>query len=193
MVSSVVMGVVIALVLMFVGVLAVLGIVIGYLTWKDIHQEQHSILRSHPVLGRFRYLAEKVSPEIRQYFTDGTDKQPFAPDDFKTVAKASKYISTVESFGSDRDYEAGGFFLKNAMFPKLESELAKDKEIDEVATKKYVIDHEGVFSRDEHVEDVLHNRYMLKDEDAIVIGRETCANPFIVKSVFGMSAMSFGS
>lgn len=47
-----------------------LSVVIIGLIWlfKDKGQDQHSVLRNFPVLGRIRYISEKVGPELRQYF-----------------------------------------------------------------------------------------------------------------------------
>ena len=48
----------------------VLGIVVvlaATAVW-DVVQTQHSVLRVYPILGRLRYLIEKIGPEIRQYF-----------------------------------------------------------------------------------------------------------------------------
>ena len=33
-----------------------------YLLFKDKRQEQHSVLRNFPVLGRIRYFSEKIGP-----------------------------------------------------------------------------------------------------------------------------------
>lgn len=32
---------------------------------RDLHQEQHSILRNFPILGRVRYFFETLRPEVR--------------------------------------------------------------------------------------------------------------------------------
>ena len=49
--------------------IVLLGIVIMSLIWlfKDKGQDQHSVLRNFPVLGRIRYISEKIGPELRQY------------------------------------------------------------------------------------------------------------------------------
>ena len=35
---------------------------------RDVTQTQHTIRRNHPVIGRFRYLFEKLGEFFRQYF-----------------------------------------------------------------------------------------------------------------------------
>jgi glutamate synthase domain-containing protein 2 len=172
--------------LILVGVIVVLAII-----YKDKKQVQHAVLRSHPLLGRIRYIAEKVSPEFKDYF--GNNKHPFSKEDLITVVKQSKYLSNMSAFGTDRDYDAGGFFLNNSMFPVRDEEMRLDEEVSMADTKKYLIDKEGLFSREEHMIEHKQDRYLLRDEDAIILGKETCSSPFIVKGQVGMSAMSFGS
>src|SRR5699024_12506937 len=43
---------------------------------KDKYQSQHAILRTHPILGRMRYIFEMIGPEMRQYWflNDKEDK-----------------------------------------------------------------------------------------------------------------------
>lgn len=50
---------------------------IGYLLLIS-RRAQHSIIRSHPILGWLRYLLEKMGPEFRQYwFDDDQSGKPF--------------------------------------------------------------------------------------------------------------------
>lgn len=45
----------------------------------DLVQKRHAIRRNFPVAGRFRYLFEKVRPELHQYFVESnTSGRPFA-------------------------------------------------------------------------------------------------------------------
>ena len=45
----------------------------------DIFQRSHSVLRNYPIAAHFRFLLEKVRPEIRQYFLeDDSTGSPFA-------------------------------------------------------------------------------------------------------------------
>src|SRR5699024_5764172 len=57
----------------------------------------------------------------------------------------------------------------------------------------YNIEHEGIFQRKEHRHDAAVDPYLLKDEDAIIIGKDTCKYPFVAKGHIGQSAMSYGS
>lgn len=166
-------------------------LVLLFLYYKDKKQEQSSVLRNHPLLARVRYIAEKISPEIKDYF--GDKKQPISKDDYVALVKSSKYISTMTSFGTEKDYDIGGYFLKNAMFPVRDEDMKMDREVDKANTRKYIIDKEGLFSRKEHMEDTIHERHLLADEDVIVLGSKTCRYPFVLKGQVGMSAMSYGS
>lgn len=108
---------------------------------------KHSIIRSHPFLGWMRYLLEKLGPEFRQYWFDNdTEGKPFSRADFVGLVYAAKYRTDLISFGGRRDYEKPGFYLSNAMFPQLTSELRVDNE-KLIPGKKYVITDEGLFTR----------------------------------------------
>lgn len=153
---------------------------------------KHSIIRSHPYLGWMRYLLEKLGPELRQYWFDSdTEGKPFSRDDFVGLMKAAKYRTDLISFGGKRDYEKPGFYLSNAMFPKLTSELNVDNE-KLIPGKKYVITDEGVFTRREKFIEEQVKPWLLPDGEVIVVG-EQCKHPWRLKGMFGASATSFGA
>ncbi|BAH42205.1 conserved hypothetical protein [Brevibacillus brevis NBRC 100599] len=156
-------------------------------------QPKHSIIRSHPFLGWMRYLLEKLGPEFRQYwFESDTEGKPFSRSDFVGMVYAAKYRTDLISFGGKRDYEEPGFYLSNAMFPRLTSELRVDNE-KVVPGKKYEITHEGLFTRREKlIEELEVKPWMLHDEDVIVVG-ENRRQPWRLKGMFGASATSFGA
>ncbi|MFC5470246.1 glutamate synthase-related protein [Cohnella suwonensis] len=153
---------------------------------------KHSIIRSHPFLGWIRYLLEKLGPEFRQYWFDNdTEGKPFSRADFVGLVYAAKYRTDLISFGGRRDYEKPGYYLSNALFPKLTSELRIDNET-LAPGKKYVITDEGLFTRKEKIVDEQVKRWLLRDDDAIVIG-ENRRHPWTLKGLFGASATSFGA
>ena len=163
-----------------------------YLYFFDRKQRQHSILRSYPILGRLRYLFESVGPEMRQYFFDeDNDGKPFSRVQFAEVVKSSKYLERLIGFGSKRDFEKPGYYLRNSMFPTLNTDMRTDNSV-RVATRRYVTDEEGLFSRKEHSEEFEADPWLLTAEDAVVIG-PGCRTPFRVRGLVGMSAMSYGS
>lgn len=159
----------------------------------DRRQKEHSVLRNYPVLGNIRYFLENIGPELRQYlFTNNREGKPFSRFQYENVVKAGKYKERIHGFGSERDFDATGFYIRNAMFPKLHEELRIDQD-PKIKTMLYRIDHEGLFNRREHREDALVDPHYLADEDAVVIGGNTCRIPFKVKGLVGQSAMSYGS
>lgn len=166
--------------------------VMVYLKVVDSGQESHSILRNFPILGRIRYITEKVGPELRQYLFDHDNGgKPFSRLDYKHVVLPSKYGNNVLGFGSERNFDNAGYYIKNAMFTKQQEEMKVDNS-QLVSTKMYTQDEEGLFTRREHLEQVEARPWLLDDDHAVVIGKQ-CQQPFTVKSPVGMSAMSYGS
>ncbi|WP_019241590.1 MULTISPECIES: FMN-binding glutamate synthase family protein [Bacillus] len=164
-----------------------------YLYIRDHNQKQHSILRNFPVLGKIRYSTEQIGPEIRQYLINNdTDGKPFSRKDYQDVVKAGKYKERLVGFGSLRNFNESGFYIKNTLFPKLKEEMAVDQS-QKINTRIYKIDNEGLFLRKEHQEEKVIDPYYLKDNDAIVIGEYTCKTPFVTKGLIGQSGMSFGA
>ncbi|WP_261300507.1 FMN-binding glutamate synthase family protein [Paenibacillus andongensis] len=153
---------------------------------------KHSIIRSHPFLGWIRYLLEKLGPEFRQYWFDNdTEGKPFSRADYVGLVYAAKYRTDLISFGGRRDYEKPGFYLSNAMFPKLTSELRVDNEV-LLPGRKYVITDEGLFTRKEKIVDEQIKPWLLHDNDTIVVGQNRLY-PWKLKGMFGASATSYGA
>ncbi|MFC5407091.1 glutamate synthase-related protein [Cohnella soli] len=179
------------LTILIVIIVVPLLIFLGYM-YALSKKAKHSIIRSHPFLGWIRYLLEKLGPEFRQYWFDNdTEGKPFSRADFVGLVYAAKYRTDLISFGGKRDYEKPGYYLSNALFPKLTSELRIDNET-LVPGKKYVITDEGLFTRKEKVVDEQVRRWLLRDDDAIVVG-ENRRYPWTLKGMFGASATSFGA
>lgn len=173
-------------------ILGVLGVG-AYLFFLDRRQKQHPILRNYPVLGRVRYLFEKIGPEFRQYFFDNDrEGKPLSRKEFEHIVRKSKYKRDVLGFGSQRDFEEAGYYIRNSMFPKLTDELKMDRKT-KVTTNRYLLLKDPLFTqREEHLEEDESLAYLLDEEDTIIIGENT-EQPFHVKGLIGMSAMSYGS
>ncbi|MGM9950317.1 MAG: FMN-binding glutamate synthase family protein [Lysinibacillus sp.] len=183
-----------ALLLMLIGAFIVYVLVL-YIVLKsrDIKQTQHAVRRNYPVFGRIRYFAEHLSPELRQYFFEGDHEgEPFSRLDFQFIVKSAKYAKTIIAFGSKRDFEKPGFYIKNAFFAKQLTDLEADN-TEVIETRKYVTDKDTFFGRHEHQEEGTLKPWKYQDKDAIVIGRDTCAIPYVLKSPVGMSGMSYGA
>ena len=158
----------------------------------DRRQTQHAILRNFPILGRLRYLLEHVGPEFRQYLFDGDlDGKPFSREGYRSIVYAGKYMKTLISFGSKRDFEKPGWYVRNAMLPTLADDMGVRLE-PRVATKRYVLDDEGLFSRSEHMEDKDVAPFTLSDRFALTLG-EDLEHPWVLRGLIGMSAMSYGA
>jgi glutamate synthase domain-containing protein 2 len=177
----------------FTVVLLVLILIGVYLFFIDRTQKQHPILRNYPVIGRVRYFLETIGPELRQYlFNNDREGKPFSRNDYQHIVKKAKYKRDVFGFGSQRDFDEAGYYIRNSMFPKLTEELKMDRKT-KVTTNRYLLINEPLFTqKKEYLERDESPVYLLEDEDAIVIGKKS-KNPFIVKGQIGMSAMSYGS
>src|SRR5690625_6726306 len=80
----------------------------------DSKQKEHSILRNYPVLGKIRYIFEKIGPEFRQYlFNNNNESKPFNRREFEYVYKSAKYHNRMIGYGSERDFKESGFYIVN--------------------------------------------------------------------------------
>ncbi|MCM2534189.1 FMN-binding glutamate synthase family protein [Neobacillus pocheonensis] len=179
--------------LIFVIIAIALMIFVFYLLVFDRNQKMHSILRNYPGLGRVRYFLEKMGPELRQYwFNSDTEGKPFSRDDYEHIVRSAKYKRDVVGFGSKRNFEEEGFYVRNDMFPKLTEEIKMDQETIAL-TKRYLLIKDPLFTqREEKWEDEESSAQLLHDKDAIIIGPNT-KYPFVLKGLIGMSAMSYGA
>ncbi len=167
-------------------------IILIYLFIKDKYQNQHSILKTHPVLGRLRYIFEMIGPEFRQYwFLNDKEGKPVDRDTQEAIAKAGKYANTVIGFGSKKDFSQTSFYLTNSMFPLNVDELSVNNK-KRYQSYTYQILNESVTSRKEKRNQVELQPWHLTDEHQIVIG-ENRKHPFHVKGLVGVSAMSYGA
>src|SRR5699024_7347714 len=159
---------------------------IVYLIFFDRKQKMHSILRNYPLLGRVRYFLEKIGPELRQYWFNSDDEgKPFSRKEYEHIVKSSKYKRDAIGFGSTRDFEQEGYYIKNAMFTKLSEEMEMDSDV-VTMTNRYLLIRDPLFTqREEKLETDKSFAYLLRDEDAVVIGPET-KHPFVAKGLVGM-------
>ncbi|MBW2372499.1 MAG: FMN-binding glutamate synthase family protein, partial [Deltaproteobacteria bacterium] len=152
---------------MFVVLLAMfLGppLVFAVLYWLDRRQTQHAVLRNYPILGRFRYLLEHIGPELRQYlFNADLEGKPFTREGYLSIVFAGKYLNTLISLGSKRDFDKPGWYVRNAMLPTLIDDMAAIRE-PRIPTRRYVIHDEGLFSRKEDLVDADVAPWTLDDE-----------------------------
>ncbi|MEY4630601.1 MAG: Glutamate synthase large chain precursor [Pseudomonadota bacterium] len=85
----------------------------------DMFQKGQTIRRNFPVLGRFRYLAEMIRPEIQQYFVESDeDGRPFSRNARSVVYARSKKQLATKPFGTMLDvYERGYEFVNHSLAP----------------------------------------------------------------------------
>lgn len=163
-----------------------------YLYFYDKRQKQHSVLRNYPVLGRMRYVLEKTGPELRQYlFNADHEGKPFNREEYLHMVLPGKYLNSIIGFGSKRNFEEAGYYIRNALFTKQNEEMRVDND-ELIHTMRYRVDEDNLFSRKEHREEIPALPWLLPEEDAIVIG-PNCEHPFHVRSLLGQSGMSYGA
>ena len=102
--------------------------VIGLLALQDIVQRRHAIRRVYPLVGRLRYLVERVGPELRQYIvTNDLEERPFNRAQRSWVYQNAKGVNAAVGFGTQRDPGVpGSFHFLPAAFPTLTEESPED-------------------------------------------------------------------
>ena len=101
---------------------AFLLIVVWYIV--DRVQTRHAIRHNYPVIGRFRYILERLGEFFRQYlFALDREEMPFNRAERTWIYRAAKNVDSTGAFGSTRDIRRPGaeLFL-NAAFPLLQEE-----------------------------------------------------------------------
>lgn len=108
--------------------LALSALALGWMYLVDVRQRQHAIRRNYPVIGRFRYLFERLGYFFRQYFYAlDREEQPFNRAQRSWVYRAAKNIDSTLAFGSTLDLAAPGavLFVPDE-FPTLEEDAVND-------------------------------------------------------------------
>jgi len=110
-----------ALFIFAVGIFILVAIVLYV---KDSFQKESTILRNYPLIGRFRFLFEKMGEFFRQYFfAMDREELPFNRAQRSWVYRAAKNEDSTVAFGSTKDLrQPGAIIFPNCPFPKLESE-----------------------------------------------------------------------
>lgn len=103
-------------------------ILIGY---YDMLQKKHSIRRNFPVIGNFRYMLEKVRPEIMQYFVEtDVDGRPFNRLERSLIYQRSKKGNDTAPFGTQKDVYAEGYeWLDHSIYPVNQHEIGHDPRV----------------------------------------------------------------
>lgn len=95
----------------------------------DVTQTRHAIRRNFPVIGRFRYLFERLGEFFRQYFfAQDREEMPFNRAERAWVYRASKGVDATVPFGSTRDLRrVGTIIFANAAYPIQDEDGEKSK------------------------------------------------------------------
>lgn len=118
-----------AALLIFVVGLAVLWAMVAFVL--DVTQTKHAIRRNYPVLGRFRYLFERLGEFFRQYFfAMDREELPFNRAQRSWVYRAAKNIDNTVAFGSTRNIRlAGSVLFVNCPYPTLKEDAVPPQPI----------------------------------------------------------------
>ena len=93
-------------------VLLVIAVALLLVAIHDVFQRKHAVLRNFPIVGHFRYLIEKIGPELRQYVVaDNEEERPFNRDQRRWIYATAKHQNAYFGFGTDNDIGATGHVL----------------------------------------------------------------------------------
>ncbi len=107
-----------ALFIFIIGSLA-LWLVIAFI--RDITQTRQAIRRNYPVIGRFRYIFERLGGFFRQYFfAMDREELPFNRAQRSWIYRAAKDLDNTVAFGSSKDnHSPGSVLFVNCPYPTL--------------------------------------------------------------------------
>jgi glutamate synthase domain-containing protein 2 len=89
--------------------LALLTVAYWMLGLRDMTQRRHSVLRNFPLLGRARYFAESIRPELRQYFVESDHEEtPYSRSMRTVIYQRAKGVLDTSPFGTRQDVYASG-------------------------------------------------------------------------------------
>ncbi len=88
----------------------------------DMFQAKHAIMRTFPLLGRLRYVAEDLRPKVYQYFIESDiDGRPFNRIDRSLVYQRAKQQKDTTPFGTQLDVYAEGYEWMNHSIAALDA------------------------------------------------------------------------
>ena len=111
--------------------LAAFGILLVALVIDDLTQTRHAVRRVYPLIGRFRYLVEKVGPELRQYIvTNDQEERPFTRTQRSWVYQTAKGLNSAIGFGTQHDvWRPGEYHFLPSPFATLTEEAPVDRRL----------------------------------------------------------------
>ncbi|MBC8404314.1 MAG: FMN-binding glutamate synthase family protein [Planctomycetes bacterium] len=107
------------------GTVAFLLLVLLNTYWRHF-QSSHTLLANFGFLAQFRYLAESVGPEFRQYlFSSDTEERPFNRNERAEVYRKSKGIDSSSAFGTLLSYDPEEAKIRHSFYPTDKQRLEK--------------------------------------------------------------------
>jgi len=105
--------------MILLALLAVVIAVLVVLAVIDLFQTRHAVRRNYPLIGRLRYLLEKIGPELRQYIvTDNDEERPFSRDQRRWVYASAKRENQYFGFGTDSKMDEPQYpIIRHSAFP----------------------------------------------------------------------------
>lgn len=109
----------------------VIAVGVGILLIWDVCQKEHSLLRTYPLVGHVRYLAEAAGVFLREFFyARDREEMPFNRADRSWVYRAAKTAETTIGFGSTRDPRPiGTIYFVPSPFPVLNKDAVETKAV----------------------------------------------------------------
>jgi glutamate synthase domain-containing protein 2 len=97
----------------------------------DITQKKQTIRRNFPIIGNFRYLLEKVRPEIMQYFVEtDTEGKPINRLFRSLIYQRAKNETSTSPFGTQWDvYRPGYEWIDHSIYAADPSELECEQRV----------------------------------------------------------------
>jgi glutamate synthase domain-containing protein 2 len=111
-------GLLIPFSLFFIAPFALCGVLSLIGMW-DILQTKQSLRRNYPIMAHFRFMMEKIRPEIRQYFLESdTDGTPFNRAKRSIVYQRAKGQLDKRPFGTQQDIYGNNFeWINHSLVP----------------------------------------------------------------------------
>lgn len=109
--------------------LGLLAIAVLYVV--DVTQTTHTVRRNYPVIGRLRYVMERLGEFFRQYFfAMDREEMPFNRAERAWVYRAAKGVDSTVAFGSTKDLRpVGTVIFVNTAYPTLDEDAAQPREV----------------------------------------------------------------
>lgn len=94
----------------------------------DMLQTKHTIRRNFPVIGNFRYMLEKIRPEIMQYFVEtDTEGRPIDRLNRSVIYQRAKKVNDTTPFGTQLNvYDVGYEWMDHSIYALNKAQTVKE-------------------------------------------------------------------